>query len=80
MLTKETAHTELRNLHKQKVSDKFVTCVTTDEQMMRNADYRSKQVLTLFVLRAFSSKTAFLQGMARVGRQNDPAQRIGLKD
>ena len=61
--------------------------IVTDEYLMRGIDYRLKETqaldgkdgIDLLVACPFSNERAYQQGLARVGRYNEPCTRFILK-
>ena len=64
--------------------------IVTDEDLMRGIDYRLQETgekqgtededgIDLLVTCPFSNTRAYQQGLARVGRYNEPCSRYGLK-
>ena len=62
--------------------------IVTDEYLMRGVDYRlqethmldGKDGIDLLVACPFSNTRAYQQGLARVGRYNEPCSRYQLED
>ena len=60
--------------------------IVTDESLMRGVDYRLKEQgsssktdgIDLLVAGSFSNRRAYIQGLARVGRYNEPCSRYRL--
>ena len=61
--------------------------IVTDEYLMRGVDYRLKETqvfdgkdgIDLLVACSFSNERAYQQGLARVGRYNEPCTRYRLR-
>ena len=61
--------------------------IVTDENLMRGIDYRLKEAakherddgIDLLITCSFSNTRAYQQGLARVGRYNEPCSRFALK-
>ena len=61
--------------------------IVTDEYLMRGIDYRLKEMqafdgedgIDLLVACPFSNERAYQQGLARVGRYNEPCTRYRIK-
>ena len=64
--------------------------IVTNEELMRGVDYRLKETqllqdedydgIDLLIACPFSNSRAYQQGLARVGRYNEPCTRYILKD
>ena len=62
--------------------------IVTDEKLMRGVDYRLRKQgsepesdgIDLLICASFSNKRAYIQGLARVGRYNEPCSRFKLID
>ena len=62
--------------------------IVTDEYLMRGIDYRLKETkafdekdgIDLLVACPFSNERAYQQGLARVGRYNEPCTRYKLRE
>lgn len=64
-----TNHELLKTMHPSTIF------IVTKPELMRGLDYRSQKI-ELLVMRSFEHKRALLQGLGRVGRQDDEYRRF----
>ena len=80
LLVEQMELDELRRLNFKLTSGCYPLLVTSDPEVMRGYDFRSQKVgMILCIAKSFASMRDAYQGMGRVGRFGESAQRFKLQ-